>query len=87
MNKIQEDWVMVEESDFSSFENKSHKTMLNEVKITSTGWTVINYPEIWASDVNAYKKMSNKNKEQRENAGSQTTGPSGPMWFDISLSD
>ena len=54
--------------------------MFNEVKSSSSGWAVIYFTHVSASDVNTNNKVSNKKKEQKENACSQTSGPSGHMW-------
>ena len=85
MNKTQDDWVLVEKSDFSGFENKNHKTMFDEVKMSSPGWAVINLTDLPESNVNTDNNMSNTwVKEQKENECSQT---SGPLWYNISLND
>ena len=86
MNKIQDGWVMVEKSNFSCYENENHKKMFDEVK--STGWAIISFTDLSASDVNTNSRMSNTwLTEQKKNECSQARGPSGPMWYNISLND
>ena len=88
MNKTHDDWVLVEKSEFAGFENKNYKTMFDEVKITSTGWAIINFTDLPESETNTDNNMSNTwVKEQKENECSQTSGASGPLWYDISLND
>ena len=66
----------------------NYKTMFDDVKITSTGQAVIDYPDFSASDANKNNKFSKTClKEQKDNACNPTSGPSGPVWYNISLND